>query len=236
MHVLMRRTEPGRTATWLGPVLSFVLLVGCGGVLPTASVPGPGVSSAEENKALARFHDRAAQFRQAYEERLRSVGTKLLAAMSLGGPIPFEVLDSNEVNAYNRGGKVYVTLGMLRFVRNDDELALVVGHELGHLVAERRGEAGRLSPENRERTADHHALVGLHRAGYNLVAACELWERMATELAQTPMRWMGSHPSFAERYVRGHKLAEVLRDPDPASYLALPDGARAPAGGVQSFR
>jgi predicted Zn-dependent protease len=138
--------------------------------------------------------------------------------MDLARPVPFQLLDSHDVNAYFRGGTVYVTLGMLRFVQNDDELALVVAHEVGHVVVDAQAEADRLSPEDRERAADYHALVGLHRAGYDIPRACEVWQRMATELAIHPaggqahgqVQWMATHPSFAERYVRAHKVAESL--------------------------
>lgn len=40
--------------------------------------------------------------------------------------------DSNDVNAYADGKGIIVTRGMMRFVENDDELALVLSHELAH--------------------------------------------------------------------------------------------------------
>jgi predicted Zn-dependent protease len=38
------------------------------------------------------------------------------------------------INAFADGEEISVTTGMLRFVNNDDELALVIGHELAHNV------------------------------------------------------------------------------------------------------
>ncbi len=35
-------------------------------------------------------------------------------------------------NAYSEGDKIVVYTGMLRYCRNADELALILGHELGH--------------------------------------------------------------------------------------------------------
>ena len=194
-----------------------VVLFGCAGSPPTPVPAGPAVSPAEEGRALALFQERASQFRQAAEQRLSAVGARLLAALELPSSVSFAVQDSDEVNAYARAGQVYVTLGMLRFVKSDDELALVIGHEFGHKkVTERHADAGRLSPEDLERLADYYGLVGLHRAGYDIVVACEVWQRMATELATQSSggqasgqtRLSASHPSFAERYVRAHKLAE----------------------------
>ncbi len=45
----------------------------------------------------------------------------------------FFVVDSPEVNAFNiAGGRVYITRKLIGFVRNEDELAGIIGHELGH--------------------------------------------------------------------------------------------------------
>jgi predicted Zn-dependent protease len=48
----------------------------------------------------------------------------------------FKVLDDEEVNAFSLpGGFVYVNKGLVDRVANDDELAGVLGHEIGHIVA-----------------------------------------------------------------------------------------------------
>lgn len=40
--------------------------------------------------------------------------------------------ESNEINAYADGKQIVVTRGMIRFTENDEELALVLAHELAH--------------------------------------------------------------------------------------------------------
>ena len=46
----------------------------------------------------------------------------------------FEILDSNDVNAFALpGGFLHVDMGLLNFVGSDDELAAVMGHEMGHV-------------------------------------------------------------------------------------------------------
>jgi len=56
----------------------------------------------------------------------------------------FEVLNSPEINAFALpGGFVYVTRGMLERLSSEDELAMVIGHEVGHVTA--RHGAARLS-------------------------------------------------------------------------------------------
>jgi len=53
---------------------------------------------------------------------------------------PVAVVKNDVVNAYAGGGKMMITIGMLRFAQQDEELALILGHELahntrGHMVA-----------------------------------------------------------------------------------------------------
>ena len=56
----------------------------------------------------------------------------------------FEVLNSPEINAFALpGGFVYVTRGMLERLSSEDELAMVMGHEVGHVTA--RHGAARIS-------------------------------------------------------------------------------------------
>jgi len=51
-------------------------------------------------------------------------------------PYTFKVVDSSEVNAFSLpGGPVYVNMGLLELAENEDELAAVVAHEMGHVAA-----------------------------------------------------------------------------------------------------
>lgn len=68
---------------------------------------------------------------------LRRIGQRLIALLP---PTKLEfhffVVDINEMNAFTLpGGRVYVTRKMIAFAKNEDELAGVVAHELGHIVA-----------------------------------------------------------------------------------------------------
>ena len=50
-------------------------------------------------------------------------------------PFTFRVLDSPVVNAFALpGGFVYVTRGLLAYVENEAQLAMVIGHEIGHVL------------------------------------------------------------------------------------------------------
>ncbi|HWO40536.1 MAG TPA: M48 family metalloprotease [Candidatus Eisenbacteria bacterium] len=51
-------------------------------------------------------------------------------------PVTFQVLDSPTVNAMAiPGGHIYVTRGLLAHLTSEDQLAMVLGHELGHVTA-----------------------------------------------------------------------------------------------------
>jgi predicted Zn-dependent protease len=46
------------------------------------------------------------------------------------------IVNSTDVNAFSfPGGAIYVTTGLLNFVRDESELAAVIGHEIGHIAA-----------------------------------------------------------------------------------------------------
>ncbi|RYG30324.1 MAG: M48 family peptidase [Burkholderiales bacterium] len=69
-------------------------------------------------------------------QRLQSVGNKIASVANVpGAQWEFVVFDSEEKNAFCLpGGKVGFYKGLLDFVDNDDQIAAVVGHEVGHVV------------------------------------------------------------------------------------------------------
>lgn len=59
-----------------------------------------------------------------------------LASISRRPTLPwtFRVLNTDEVNAISLpGGFIYVTRGMINFAQTPDELAFILGHEIGHV-------------------------------------------------------------------------------------------------------
>ena len=57
--------------------------------------------------------------------------------------VEFRVVENDTVDALATPETITITTGMLRFLRSDDELALVVGHELAHIT--RRHTLGRVA-------------------------------------------------------------------------------------------
>jgi predicted Zn-dependent protease len=68
---------------------------------------------------------------------VNEIGRRLAAQVpSPSAPYEFHVADDTEPNAFALpGGFVYVTRGILALANSEDELAGVLGHEIGHVVA-----------------------------------------------------------------------------------------------------
>lgn len=76
--------------------------------------------------------------------RVTRVGRRIAAAV--GDHLPdakweFVVFESNDLNAFALpGGKVGVYTGLLKLAESDSELAIVIGHEIGHVTARHGNE------------------------------------------------------------------------------------------------
>lgn len=68
-------------------------------------------------------------------KRVNAIGMKIVKSNGIGQQITFKVSDKEDVNAYaNINKEVYVYKGLLQYVTNDEELAAVISHELGHIL------------------------------------------------------------------------------------------------------
>jgi predicted Zn-dependent protease len=69
-------------------------------------------------------------------QRINAIGQKLAVHSSRKNlKYTFTVLDAELVNAFAApGGYIYITTGILSRMKNEDEIAGVLGHEIGHVV------------------------------------------------------------------------------------------------------
>ena len=68
-------------------------------------------------------------------ERVKKVGTNLLSKNSLPTQITFKVVQTDEINAFASGeNELCVYTGLLNYVNDDNELAGVIAHEIGHIL------------------------------------------------------------------------------------------------------
>jgi predicted Zn-dependent protease len=66
---------------------------------------------------------------------VRSIGAKVAANASRKNELNYQfyILDSPEINAFTiPGGSVFITTEALKYIKNEAELAAVLGHEVGH--------------------------------------------------------------------------------------------------------
>jgi predicted Zn-dependent protease len=86
----------------------------------------------EKEMSVVRHH--------ALSQMVQGIG-KRLAESSQGPefrqyPYTFKVVDSSEINAFSLpGGPVYVNMGLVEITEDEDELAAVIAHEMGHVAA-----------------------------------------------------------------------------------------------------
>lgn len=158
---------------------------------------------------------------------------------------PVTLFEDPEINAYAFGSQIWLTVGIVKFTKTDDELALVVGHELAHnamkhLKAKRGnsmigallidapiaavtgvnlnigGSIGASAySQDFESEADYVGLYFTARAGYDISGVAELWRRMAVENPGA-IYTASTHPTTANRFV----ALEAARDEIKAKMAA----------------
>lgn len=79
---------------------------------------------------------------RALNRRITRIGTNVVdAAGNPNKTWEFHVIDSNQVNAFVLpGGQVAFYRGILDLMDNDDQVATVMGHEVGHVMAQHAAE------------------------------------------------------------------------------------------------
>lgn len=123
-----------------------------------------------------------------------------------------EVVDSDKVNAYADGERIRITKGMMWFVEDDTDLAMVMAHELAHNIM---GHAGTFSGMfqdkiSREADADYVGLYIMARAGFKIEKAAGFWRRMAAAFPSM-IESSSSHPLMPARFVAIRKTTREIR-------------------------
>lgn len=115
--------------------LLLVFLSGC-------SLVGPLISTEEEKRAQAILMMEAQTWQKKQEQRILEIATRLIGSAETVEPLKFYFaarpyegfmrVNADQVSAWTDGEAVWITRGMMRFLKNDDELALVLAHEMAH--------------------------------------------------------------------------------------------------------
>jgi predicted Zn-dependent protease len=101
----------------------------------------PAVAANERARAGQQHPQVVAQFGGAVEGPLATyvsgVGERVAISAGVPGQCTFTVINSDVVNAFAVPGcYIYITRGLLAIMNSEDELASVLGHEVGHVVAD----------------------------------------------------------------------------------------------------
>ena len=151
----------------------------------------PRSSSAKQAAMVKRVGQKIAQATEAY---LRQNG---LASEVKNFQWEFNLVADKQVNAFCMpGGKIVVYEGLMKLVTSDDELAVVIGHEVAHAVAKHSNE--RLSQQMLAQT-DYMGLVLMRMAGYNPDVAVGFWQKMSASGSGSVPELLSTHPSDARR-------------------------------------
>lgn len=147
-------------------------------------------------------------------ERLQEIGRQLRRAAGLADEtVTFVLLsDPERVNAAAvDGSRIIVFTGLAARLECDSELALVLAHELSHIMRGHHREEGASAHRQREQEleADRDAIRLLAAAGFDTGAALTIWARLYDVAGDGA----GIHPAAAERI---EAVRARLRLPEPA--------------------
>jgi hypothetical protein len=137
------------------------------------------------------------------------------------------VIQDNVINAWTiPGGNIYITTGIILAAKNDDELANIIGHEIGHnenghtkkslqrqlpvmifqddIVAEMVNIYSQVTIAYNQPNELESDMAGFYlsaKAGYDPLIGLEFWKRMAKdESANRLDKFFRSHPYSNTRY------------------------------------
>lgn len=134
------------------------------------------------------------------------------------------------INAYATGRSIIVTTGMMRFA-NDEELALIIGHELAHnthghipkIILNTVAGFGRGTFARKfESEADYVGLYYSARAGYPIDNAKEFWRKLARESVRS-LDKPSTHPITPDRYIRLENAVIEIKAKQAAGYALEPN-------------
>ncbi|HXZ23713.1 MAG TPA: M48 family metalloprotease [Methanomassiliicoccales archaeon] len=168
---------------------------------------------------------------------LNEIGRKLLRGVpNRGFDFQFNVVDQLEPNAFALpGGFIFVSRGLLLLANNEDQLACVMGHEIGHVVRRHAARqqaiaqsasplslpwmrAGQMAAYSRdmERQADEDGQLLCAAAGYDpralgsFLTSLELAERLRQGTSRTP-GFFDTHPGSVDRVAASAVRASQIR-------------------------
>ena len=156
-------------------------------------------------------------------ENLRAILKRLVDEIQEPKGFHYQIflIESDELNAFTAGAKIFVTTKMYSFCKTNDELACVIGHEINHnelghikeqlqkeqlITAEGAALAQLATISFGQKKETHCDMTGIDlaiAAGYNGCVNIELWKRMQKEFDEGEFNALDnllrSHPYSEKR-------------------------------------
>lgn len=138
---------------------------------------------------------------------------------------------TSTINAYADGRNITMTTGMMNFVKNDDELALIVGHELGHNTMGHIRKivsniilsfGGTRYTRPFESESDYVGLYYMVRAGYSPEGVEDFWRRLAVTNPKYVAR-AKTHPTYPNRYLSIAATRDEIKSKQAAGKALIPN-------------
>ena len=174
-----------------------------------------------------------------------SIETLLVPVRHCTTEVQLEVSDLVEAAADSE--RVFISTGMVRYARSDEELAVFVAHELAHIYLQHQDRleaAGKTNPlthrspeslRRLEAEADHLGLYLTARAGYDAGVAPDLWRRLGIDFPFV-RRSSWSHPGSLERIAAMRRTLLEIQTKKSAGLPIRPDRPVATAPSEQPNR
>ena len=173
------------------------------------------------------------QFKQGGNIRVRRGGEDLSLTVKSDPVCGYTVrlAQTSTINAYADGRNITMTSGMMNFVKNDDELALIIGHELGHNTMGHIRKivsnivlslGGTRYTRPFETEADYVGLYYMVRAGYSPEGVEDFWRRLAITNPKYVARDK-THPRYPNRYLSIAATREEIKVKQAAGEPLIPN-------------
>ena len=166
---------------------------------------------------------------------------------------PILLVQNDSVNAFANGSQIGITTGMIRFAQKDEQLGLVIAHELGHNIMDHIsklrtnsllgtivdlaaayygvntqgvfGQAGaRMYSQEFEAEADYVGIYYMERAGYSIEKVADFWRNMAVEHpGSINQSHASTHPATPERFLEINAAIEEIKEKKRLNQQLIPN-------------
>ena len=166
---------------------------------------------------------------------------------------PILLVQNDSVNAFANGSQIGITTGMIRFAQKDEQLGLVIAHELGHNIMDHIsklrtnsllgtivdlaaayygvntqgvfGQAGaRMYSQEFEAEADYVGIYYMERAGYSIDNVADFWREMAVEHpGSINQSHASTHPATPERFLEINAAIEEIKEKKRLNQQLIPN-------------